>query len=324
MIQEYTSLAQVVVQVLNEAEHLARYVELLYRLAFSKETLYNRDIQELKTYRSNAVDLLTQLRNVNIHEPQEERLTTECETYSRIQQVDKAAEETLKRLIAVEVLIDLALHRQDQSDAEEQMEYAHLSVLGYLNGLAMRAAEHLDSLHMQELENWPALREQDDDEEEEESTTLPEELDSFQQLRMALESGLEFYSVEHPSDELASFRKALTAYLDAFSKGIEPEDGLQFSFSIRGEGTNDTGVQYLSFNLELELMEISSGGSVYDPEVGSDSYTNWMYCLGINGWEDNTDCHDFSDLPELIGSGALLSVDYPDELLFSDNSRDDN
>ncbi len=322
MIQEYTSLAQVVEQVLNEAEHLARHVELLYRLAFSKETLYNRDIQELKTYRSNAVDLLTQLRNVNIHEPQEERLTIEWETYRRIQKVGKTAEETIKRLIAVEVLIDFALQRQDQPDAEEQMEYAHLSVLGYLNGLAMRAAEHLDSLHMQELENWPALREQDD--EEEEFTNLPEELDSFQQLRMALESGLELYSVEHPSDELASFRKALTAYLDAFSKGIEPEDGLQFSFSIRGEGTNDTGMQYLSFNLEIELMEISSGGSVYDPEVGSDSYTNWMYCLGINGWEDNTDCHDLSDLPELIGSGALLSVDYPDELLFSDNSRDDN
>ena len=323
MIQDYTSLAKVVEQVLNEAEHLARYVELLYRLTFSKETLYSSDIQELNAYRFNTVDLLTQLRNVHNHEPQEERWKTEWKTYSRIQQVDKTAEETIKRLIAVEVLIDLALHRQNQPDVEEQMEYAHLSVLGYLNGLAMRAAEYLNTLHMQELENWPALKEQDDDDEEE-STNLPEELDSFQQLRMALESGLELYSVEHPSDVLASFRKALAAYLDAFSKGIEPEDGLQFSFSIRGEGTNDTGVQYLSFNLELELMEISSGGSVYDPEVGSDSYTNWMYCLGINGWEDNTDCHDFSDLPELIGSGALLSVDYPDELQFSDNSRDDN
>ena len=323
MIQDYTSLAQVVEQVLNEAEHLARYVELLYRFTFSKETLYNSDIQELTKYLSSALDLLTQLRNIHIHETQEECLTTEWETYSRIQQVDKTAEETIKRLIAVEVLIDFALHRQDQPDAEEQMEYAHLSVLGYLNGLAMRAAEYLDTLHMQELENWPAPREQDDDEEEE-STNLPEELDSFQQLRTALESGLELYSVEHPSDELASFRKALTAYLEAFSKGIEPEDGLQFSFSIRGEGTNDTGVQYLSFNLEIELMEISSGGSVYDPEVGSDSYTNWTYCLGINGWEDNTDCHVFSDLLDLIGGGALLSVDYPDELLFSDNSIDDN
>lgn len=324
MTQDYIALSQVVDKVLNAAELLARHVESLYRLTFSRETLDEGDIVELRVYRANILDLLTQLGNVHLHEPREGSPKTEWETFRRLQEIHKTIEETIKRLIAVDVLIDCALHRHDLPDKEEQMEYAHLSVLGYLNGLAMRAAEYLNTLDMEELEHWPDMIHLDDDEEDEdedESITLPEELENFQRLRSALEYGMNIYAEEHPTNDLSCIRKALSSYLNSFSKGIKPNEEMQFTFSIGGNKKDDTEMHYLSFNFDFELIEVCSGGSVYDPAIGSDSYTNWTYSIGINGWEDDRDSRDFGEIPELIGCGALLSVDYPDELQFTDKGR---
>ncbi len=323
MSQDYAPLAQVVEQVLEEAEYLASHIELLYRLTFSKETLGDTSVQELAIYRSNTLWLLMQVNNVRTQEPEEELWKTEGETYRRILQVYKAAEETLKRLIATEVLADFALHRQDHPDIGEQMEYAHLSVLGYLNGLAMRAAEYLNTLHEQELTNWPSLIHQDDDEQEEEEEVVediisPKELGNFRRLRASLERGLEVYAQANPSQELRRFRQALKAYLDVFAEGKEPEGGLKFSFSYE-----DEDVRYAQFNLEKQILEISLGGSEYTPGVGHDSYTSWMYSLGLSGWEDNPEWRDFDDLLGLVESGDL-NVDYPDDLIFSDRDRKDS
>jgi hypothetical protein len=46
--------------------------------------------------------------------------------------------------------------------------------------------------------------------------------------------------------------------------------------------------------LESEMLQVSSGGSIYDQAVGSGSYTDWIYSAALNGWGGDNDNYCFS------------------------------
>jgi hypothetical protein len=138
--------------------------------------------------------------------------------------------------------------------------------MGYLNSLAMNAAWDLDTLHERERTNWPHLKEQEEDDEEEEAeeeTTQPKNLGNFRRLREVFESGLEVYSQTNPSQEPGRFQQVLKAYLDAFAEGMEPKDGLKFSFSYE-----DEDVRYAQFNLETQIFTCHVQGKAQDACAG--------------------------------------------------------
>ena len=53
---------------------------------------------------------------------------------------------------------------------------------------------------------------------------------------------------------------------------------------------------------------------MYKP-VGSDSYTNWDYSIGLDGWDGDNCNYRFSTVLELVRVGAKLTIEGPDEYI---------
>ncbi|MEK4103151.1 hypothetical protein NST28_03580 [Paenibacillus sp. FSL R10-2791] len=68
------------------------------------------------------------------------------------------------------------------------------------------------------------------------------------------------------------------------------------------------------------MIQVISGGSVYNEGIGSDSYTNWIYSIWLDGWcEDNEDYY-FTKMLGMVRSGAKLSIEGLDE--YADEMED--
>jgi len=63
------------------------------------------------------------------------------------------------------------------------------------------------------------------------------------------------------------------------------------------------------------MLQVSSGCSIYYKHVGSDSYTNWVYSIGLNGWDEDKNNYRFSTVLELVRAGAKLTIESPDEYI---------
>ena len=65
---------------------------------------------------------------------------------------------------------------------------------------------------------------------------------------------------------------------------------------------------------------------MYDPAIGSDSYTSWMYSIWRNGTSDVSEFNapDFTSIVELVSEGARLSVSNPDEFFMDDSEEPEN
>lgn len=181
--------------------------------------------------------------------------------------------------------------------------------------------EKLDNLHKEMSQLWLDLLVLDDDTDEEEESIVPGEVESFQIMRSTLVRALTEHFNEHKSERTNDFFVAIQDYLEAFSNGIEPDKEFDFGFVLEAGNDEYHEIQYLDFHFESEMLQVSSGGSVYDKSIGSDSYTNWMYSIWLNGWdEDNQSC-SFSTLLELVRSEAKLSIHSPDE--YTDDMEDE-
>lgn len=114
-----------------------------------------------------------------------------------------------------------------------------------------------------------------------------ERLSSFRLMRSILVKTINKYTQEHDSERITNFFADVQEYLEAFAKGIEPDKEFDFTF-VWEAGTGDNHeLEYMDFHFESEMIQVSSGGSVYDKAVGSDSYTNWDYSIGLNGWDED-------------------------------------
>lgn len=104
-------------------------------------------------------------------------------------------------------------------------------------------------------------------------------------------------------------KNAVLCALDDFCAEREHEY-ISFSLELRTEHE----LRYISFEIANDHIEVSEGGSVYDPHAGSDSYTLWTFILWDSGESEGTLSFDFSKAVEMIDLGARIDFDAPDDL----------
>lgn len=134
-------------------------------------------------------------------------------------------------------------------------------------------------------------------------------------LQNALFAGLAEYIERHPSPVLVRFYQSLVHHFNSFLNG-EPVEQYSFSISVRSEFC----MEYVDFNFEESVLEVSSGGSVYSPDVGSDSYTNWFYAIWDDGGEEDEGVYPefFSIIYEILKSeNSTITISEPDRFYYS-------
>lgn len=90
------------------------------------------------------------------------------------------------------------------------------------------------------------------------------------------------------------------------TKGVFCELGV----SIRGGSDGFSEMKYFDFIISSESFSISRGGSVYDPEVGSDSYSLTGWYVGMGEYRESVPWpHELEDyLGSLISFGATFHI----------------
>jgi hypothetical protein len=199
--------------------------------------------------------------------------------------------------------------------------YLYLTMLTPVSNRISHMRKKLNKLHKEISQQWPDLLVLDDDTYEEEEFILPREVESFQLMKRILVKALTEYIKEPDSESICGFILAIQDYLEAFSNGVEPDKEFDFGFVLENGNDEHREIEYMDFHFETEIIEISSGGSIYDKPVGSDSYTNWMYSIGLNGWDGENHNYRFSTVLELVRNGAKLSIQSPDE--YANGMEDD-
>lgn len=119
-----------------------------------------------------------------------------------------------------------------------------------------------------------------------------------------------YYLKLKPDENVKSFYEFLLRTLEDFIEGRCPEDNM-IVFAIDYRTENE--YHYIDFNMESECITVSEGGSVYDSNVGSDSFTLWSYSI----WDDGDDGGDLElnidTAIEFINMGAQIHIEQPEE-----------
>jgi hypothetical protein len=134
-------------------------------------------------------------------------------------------------------------------------------------------------------------------------------------MRSILVKTINKYNQEHDSERITNLFADVQEYLEAFAKGIKPDKELAFGFVCEAGIGDNHELEYMDFHFESEMIQVSSGGSVYDKAVGSDSYTNWVYSIWLNGWDEDNHNYRFYTMLEMVRSGAKLSIEGLDEFI---------
>jgi hypothetical protein len=233
------------------------------------------------------------------------------EFYDAVAPLKDIALDVASRMLSANLIIKDIIKMYFEPHEDDMYILLHLTMLNLVKDYIYYERKKLDEMYKELSIQWPELLISDDDIEEEEEMVLPGDIESFQYMEDILIKALTKYIKEHESKPYTEFFAAIQNYLKDFSNGIEPDKGFDFGFSLR---SNTGELKYVDFHFESEIIEVTSGGSVYDEYVGSDSYTDWMYSIGLNGWEDYSyDC-DFSEILGLIRNGAELNIENPEEL----------
>ena len=299
--------------------------EILYD---SDELLYN--IEEFANiYKPKTRDEADEFYDIKLKLPDPVRLLCDLENnkipnddefYDSVVPLMDIAVDVASRMLSVNVIINDITKMYFEPHEDDMQIYFQLTMLKWLSNSICDNREKLNKIFNELSKLYPDLSVADDDteEEEEEETVLPGDVESFQYMEDILIKALTKYIKEHESELYTEFFAAIQNYLKDFANGIEPDNEFDFGFSLR---SNTDELKYVDFHFESEMIEVTSGGSVYDEYVGSDSYTDWMYSIGLNGWEDyNYDC-EFSEVLGLIRNGAELNIENPEE--FADYEEDE-
>ena len=116
-----------------------------------------------------------------------------------------------------------------------------------------------------------------------------------------------------PNPLIKEFSEAIQQSLYAILLGKHVE-WYEFGFGI----SNENGISYVSFSIEDTEAEIVSGGSVYDPQIGSDTLPSTRYTLGDG--DAYLPEHLLDEAAVLVDDGAKLDVEMPEEY-FSDEEE---
>lgn len=312
--QIYQKLCIIVDEILAFKEVLQPVFEELYSFNQPKTQSTATDFYMLKFNTPDFAGLLNDLKQIAMPDA--------TEFYNTFAQLRDIALDVIYRVICVNVIkndiIDIYFYNNDK----DMHIYLYLAMLKSMSNSIEYSYEKLNTLRIELDKQLAGLLIQDDDggdweddeDEEEEDSILPKDVDSFQRMKRFLDKALSEYAKEHDTERISNFVSDVQAYLEAFANGVEPEKEFDFSFGWETGNDDHHEIEYMNYHFESEMIQVSSGGSIYDKTVGSDSYTNWDYSIWLNGWDDNDDdnCR-FSTVLELVRSRAKLSIENPDE-----------
>ncbi len=147
---------------------------------------------------------------------------------------------------------------------------------------------------------------------ETESTELPDEYYIFKNNLISI---LTYYiSGDNIKDRETEFCKNITEYLNNYKTDNNSSDQYSFSFVVQHD---KDGCNYIDFQIIDNTITVSIGGSDYDESVGSDSYSNDIYYIQDDGFQEVYDDDRFYNLDDFgigyIKSGAKLSVEIPED-----------
>ncbi|MFX3634440.1 MAG: hypothetical protein ACE3L7_00225 [Candidatus Pristimantibacillus sp.] len=120
----------------------------------------------------------------------------------------------------------------------------------------------------------------DDEADEEEDSVLPGEVENFQLMRNILAKTLNEYIKDHESERIYNYILDIEDYLENFAKGIEPDKEFCFGFVWKSESEN-RDLEYMDFNFESGMIQVSSGGSAYNKGIGRFSDDKVFVAFGV-------------------------------------------
>ena len=227
--------------------------------------------------------------------------------------IDRALEVTT-RMVSADVIINDIINMYMEPEDHDVYIYLYLTTLKPISNSLYYVRGKLEELYKETSQKWPDLIVSyfDEEEEYEEDLVLPEEIESFQNMRDILVKAFTMYTNEHKSERISDFFIAIQDYLEAFAKGAEPDMEFDFGFLYNYDPHE---IRYIDFHFELGMLQVSSGGSTYSEFVGSDSFTDWTYSIGLNGWDEGNYNCNFMTVLELVRMGAKLTIEGPDEYI---------
>ena len=141
------------------------------------------------------------------------------------------------------------------------------------------------------------------------------DIDNYCDLYNFIQDILPYYINEHPeadSKKIMSFMKHVIHSMEAFAAGqASPE--FQFSFSLRAGNE----LNYFSIENYGNQIIVNDGGHIYDPMVGGDSFTNWMWEISNDGEAFGSFYLNLNEVLEMINLGAELEIDEPEEFIIN-------
>lgn len=301
-VQLCHELGPIVYEILSNSKELLSVFQELADLYKPKSQEEANKFCCLRFGLPNSVRMLCELRKLNI--PDDDNF------YDIVAPLMDMAIEVATRMVSAEVIFNDIITMYTEPHDDDMYIHLYFAMLKLLSNSIWYMREKLNKLHYETSQLCSELLVLDDNTDGEEESILPGEVESFQIMKSVLAEALTRYIKENNSEHISDFLVAIQDYLEKFSNGIEPDEEFDFGFNlVTGYHEN----KYIDFHFESEMIQVSSGGSVYDADVGGDSYTNWMYSIWLNGCEDYDYNCDFYTIFELVCSGANLTIDNPEE-----------
>lgn len=293
--------------ILSDSNELLSALEDLLLLYRPKSREEADEFYCIKFKLPDSVGLLCSLRGIIIPD--------DDEFYDSVAPLRDMALNVATRMVSADVIINDIISMYAEPHNDDMYIHLYLTMLRPISNYIRYMREKMNELHKETSQLWPDLIVSDDNTDEEEESVLPGEVESFQLMRSILVKAFIEYTNEHESERISDFFVAIQDYLKAFANGIEPDKEFDFSFVLETGNNEYHEIQYIDIHFESEMLQVSSGGSIYDKPVGSDSYTNWIYSIGLNGWDEDNNNYRFSTVLELVRAGAKLTIEGPDEYI---------
>lgn len=85
----------------------------------------------------------------------------------------------------------------------------------------------------------------------------------------------------------------------------------------------EENLSWVSVELDGQAFRLSTGGSAYSPEVGSDSYSSTLFQIELGGFRDGT-TQDFEDwLDAFVSEGGVIQIQGDGDTDLTDPAPDD-
>ncbi|HZW49929.1 MAG TPA: hypothetical protein VFF80_07370 [Bacillota bacterium] len=304
---------------------ICRYLEItfdlndLYREQYDamveQESLLNFDFE-------STIDSLTEAKAELIG------ILAECNNLSDEPAEPEEADEVLEAMILFQELLlrqifDLQefLIRLEAKPIPAEKNYADYSSrpeckeLARLQEMGEKAFDGMEELSEPFMEKWQSSSEDESENEEEDdndtSDGKPNELIGYNDLVTALEEIFRYYLKNRKDERTTDYWQKLGHNLEHFGQGQDNQEVFAFSFVLH----SDVGLKYIDFYVDIDSIEVSSGGYLFDEKTGGDAYTDWLYNVWNNGREVNE--VKMADLANLvimmINLGVEISIELPEK-----------